>query len=137
MCSNCKTIVNLKRPLGQSLGRGSQNSILEAPRLDVGVSKTGFQRFFRIFWEGFFQVSNNNNNRHFSKSSKKCLLKSFFQVKPPKMPKRLKMLKRLKRLTFFRVHTPRVRPRRAILPPWAGQKRVGGGGPPPGVTIPE
>ena len=45
------------------------------------------------------------------------------------------MLKKLKRPTFFRVHTPRVRPRRAILPPWAGQKRVGGGGPPRGVTI--
>ena len=113
----------------------AQVSILEVLGLDFGVSKAGFQRIFRIFWEGFFQVSNNNNNRDFSKSSKKCLLKSFFQVNPPKMPKRLKMLKKLKRPTFFRVHTPRVRPRRAILPPWAGKKRVGGGGPPRGVTI--
>ena len=42
---------------------------------------------------------------------------------------------RLRRPTFFRVHTPRVRPHRAILPAWAGQKRVGGGGSPRGVTI--
>ena len=63
-----------------------------------------------------------------SKSSKKSLLKSTM----PKMPK---MLKRLRRPTFFRVHAPRVQPRRAILPPQAWLKRVGGGGPPRGVSI--
>ena len=51
--------------------------------------------------------------------------------KLPKMPRRLKMLKKL---TFFRVQ-PRVRQRRPSLPPWAGQKRVGGGGPPRGASI--
>ena len=63
-----------------------------------------------------------------NKSSKKCLLKST----TPKMPKRLKMLKRLRRPTFFRVHAPRLQPRRAILPPQEWLKRVGGGVPPPG-----
>ena len=56
---------------------------------------------------------------------------------PPEIynAKNAKKATRLRRLTFFGVHTPRVRPRRAILPPWAGLKRVGGGVPPRGVTI--
>ena len=45
------------------------------------------------------------------------------------------MLKRLRRLTIFKVQTPRVQSRRPILSQWPGQKRVGGGGPPRGVTI--
>ena len=32
-------------------------SIWEAPGLDFGASQARFQRFFRIFWEGAFQVS--------------------------------------------------------------------------------
>ena len=56
---------------------------------------------------------------------------------PPKIynAKNAKKAKKAKRPTFFKAQTPRVRPRRPILPPWAGQKRVGGGGPPRGVTI--
>ena len=56
---------------------------------------------------------------------------------PPEIynAKNAKKATRLRRLTFFGVHTPRVQPRRAILPPQAWLKRVGGGGPPRGVTI--
>ena len=51
------------------------------------------------------------------------------------MPKMPKMLKMLRRQTIIEVQTPRVQPRRPILLPWAGQEKVGGGGPPRGVTI--
>ena len=51
------------------------------------------------------------------------------------MQKMQKMLKMLRRQTIIEVQTPRVQPRRPILLPWAGQEKVGGGGPPRGVTI--
>ena len=56
---------------------------------------------------------------------------------PPKIynVKNAKKAKKAKKPIFFKAQTPRVRPRRPILPPWAGQKWVGGGGPPRGVTI--
>ena len=60
-----------------------------------------------------------------SESSRTCLLKSTMH----------KMPKGLTGPTFFEVQAPRVRLQRLVLPPWAGQKRVGGGGPPRGVTI--
>ena len=60
-----------------------------------------------------------------SESSRTCLLKSTMH----------KMPKGLTGPTFFEVQAPRVRLQRLVLPPWTGQKRVGGGGPPRGVTI--
>ena len=56
---------------------------------------------------------------------------------PPKIfnAKKAKRAKKAKKANLLQDATPRVRPRRLILPPWAWQKRVGGGGPPRGVTI--
>ena len=47
----------------------------------------------------------------------------------------LKMLKLLRMPTIFEVQTTWVRSRTLILPQWPRQKKVGGGGPPRGVTI--
>ena len=43
--------------------------ILEAPGLDFWASKAGFQRFFRIFWEGAFQVSFQEKHPNIYKAS--------------------------------------------------------------------
>ena len=89
------------------------DSILEAPELDFGGS-----------WVDFFRIL--------------CIV---FQESPPRIPPAIdtannaKMLKGLRRLTICRVQTPRVRPRRSVLSQWPRPKRVGGGGPPRGVTI--
>ena len=91
--------------------------ILEAPKLDFGASKAGFEQDFHVFLESFLH---------------EILLKRLNMSKMLKMPKMLKMLRRP---TMFEVQTPRVQPRRPILLPWAGQEKVGGGGPPRGVTI--
>ena len=91
--------------------------ILEVPKLDFGASQGELEQDFHVFLESFLH---------------EILLK---RLNMPKMPKMPKMLKMLKRPTIFKVQTPRVRPRRPILPQRPGQKRVGGGGPPRGVTI--
>ena len=88
--------------------------ILEAPKLDFGASKAGFEQDFNVFLESFLH---------------EILLTRL------KLPKMQKMLKMLRTLTIFEVQTPRVRPRRLILLPWAGQEKVGGGGPPRKITI--
>ena len=85
--------------------------ILEAPKLDFGASKAGFEQDFHVFLESFLH---------------EILLK---RLNMPKMPKMPKMLKMLKRPTIFKVQTPRVQPRRPSLLPWPGQEKVGGGGP--------
>ena len=92
--------------------------ILEAPKLDFGASKAGFEQDFHVFLEPFLH---------------EILLKRLNMPKNPKMPKMLKMLKMLRRPTIFKVQTPRVQPRRPILLPWPGQEKVGGGGPPRGL----
>ena len=46
-----------------------------------------------------------------------------------------KMLKMQRMPTVFEVQTPLVQPRKPILSQWPRQKKVGGGGPPQGVTI--
>ena len=105
-----------------------KNGVLEDPRLDFG----GFQA---RFWRPRGSILDSLGSI-FSK-----FLHCFFQVSPPRIPpaiynaKNAKMLKRLRRQTIFRVQTPRVRPRRSVLLQWLGPKRVGGGGPPQGVTI--
>ena len=90
---------------------------MEAPKLDFGASKAGFEQDFHVFVESFLH---------------EILLK---RLNMPKMPKMLKNAKNAKKANHLQGAMPRVRPRRLILLPWAGQEKVGGGGPPRGVTI--
>ena len=82
------------------------------------VAKSGTQIFAAIF-----KLEHILGRFLPSESSQTCLLKSTMH----------KMPKGLRGPTFFEVQAPRVRLQRLVLPPWAGQKRVGGGGPPRGL----
>ena len=117
-------IQNFARVLGLSLPHLVATSVtqifaivlcLSLPHL---VAKSGTQIFAAILEHilGRFLPS---------ESSQTCLLKSTMHKIP----------KGLRGPTFFEVQAPRVRLQRLVLPPWAGQKRVGGGGPPRGASI--
>ena len=59
---------------------------------------------------------------------------------PPKIynaknAKNAKKAKKAKKPNLLQGASRRARPQRLILPPWPRQKRVGGGGPPLGVSI--
>ena len=56
---------------------------------------------------------------------------------PPKIynAKNAKKAKKAKKPNLLQGASQRARPQRLILPPWPRQKRVGGGGPPQGVSI--
>ena len=58
-----------------------------------------------------------------------------YNAKNAKTAKNAKKAKKAKKPNLLQGASQRARPQRLILPPWPRQKRVGGGGPPLGVSM--